>query len=104
MLADMYYKKSGEDLPVFPVYYGRKKKKIVVGKPLYVQDFVKQGLDREEIAEKLDLITAKKKDSTGICFIGERNFRSFLKNYLPNIPGDIVDIEEGQLPSKGNSF
>ena len=55
MLADMYYKKSGEDLPVFPVYYGRKKKKIVVGKPLYVQDLVKQGLSRDEIAEKFRL-------------------------------------------------
>ncbi|MBQ8427301.1 MAG: hypothetical protein IJX16_06050 [Clostridia bacterium] len=55
MLAQQYYKKTGEDLPVFPAYYGRKKKKIVVGKPLYVQDFVKQGLDREQIAEKFRL-------------------------------------------------
>ena len=46
-----------------------------------------------KIAEKYDLITARKKDSTGICFIGERNFRNFLSNYLPNIPGKIVDIE-----------
>ena len=45
------------------------------------------------IAEKYGLVTAKKKDSTGICFIGERNFRNFLKNYLPNQPGDIVDID-----------
>lgn len=45
-----------------------------------------------KIAEKYDLITANKKDSTGICFIGERNFKSFLQNYLPNIPGKIVDI------------
>ena len=46
-----------------------------------------------KIAEEHSLITAKKKDSTGICFIGERNFTNFLKNYLPNTPGDIVDIE-----------
>ena len=46
-----------------------------------------------KIAAKYNLITASKKDSTGICFIGERNFKEFLKNYLPNIPGDIVDIE-----------
>ena len=45
-----------------------------------------------EIALKYGLVTAKKKDSTGICFIGERNFKNFLKNYLPNIPGDIIDI------------
>ena len=55
MLAEQYYKKTGEDVPVFPMYYGRKKKKIVVGKPLYVQDFVKQGLKRDEIAEKFRL-------------------------------------------------
>ena len=55
MLAQQYYKKTGEDLPTFPAYYGRKKKKIVVGKPLYVQDFVKQGLNREEIAEQYRL-------------------------------------------------
>lgn len=51
MLAEMYYKKTGEDLPIFPAYYGRKKKKIVVGKPLFVQDLVKQGKSRDEIAE-----------------------------------------------------
>ena len=53
-----------------------------------------------KIAEELDLVTAKKKDSTGICFIGERNFRNFLKNYLPNIPGDIVDIETNEVLGK----
>ncbi len=42
------------------------------------------------IAEKNGLSTASKKDSTGICFIGERNFRNFLKNYLPAVPGKIV--------------
>ena len=46
-----------------------------------------------KIASDLDLITAKKKDSTGICFIGERNFKQFLKNYLPNQPGKIVNID-----------
>ena len=46
-----------------------------------------------KIAEEYDLITAKKKDSTGICFIGERNFKQFLTNYLPNQPGDIINID-----------
>ena len=53
-----------------------------------------------KIAEELDLITAKKKDSTGICFIGERNFSKFLKNYLPNMPGDIIDIETNEVLGK----
>ena len=49
-----------------------------------------------KIASEYGLITANKKDSTGICFIGERNFKEFLKNYLPNIPGDIINIENGE--------
>jgi len=43
-----------------------------------------------EYAEKAGLVTAKKKDSTGICFIGERKFRDFLQRFLPAQPGDIV--------------
>ena len=45
------------------------------------------------IAHQLDLPIADKKDSTGICFIGERNFREFLKNYIPMKSGDIIDID-----------
>lgn len=45
-----------------------------------------------KIADEWDLAVAKKKDSTGICFIGERNFKQFLQNYLPAKPGIIVDI------------
>ena len=43
-----------------------------------------------QIAEQHDLATAKKKDSTGICFIGERRFKDFLQQYLPAQKGDIV--------------
>ena len=53
-----------------------------------------------KIASKYGLVTADKKDSTGICFIGERNFTKFLENYLPNIPGDIVNIDTGEVLGK----
>lgn len=47
-----------------------------------------------KLAETLNLVSvAEKKDSTGICFIGERNFKNFLQNYLPSKSGEIVDIE-----------
>ena len=45
------------------------------------------------IAERHGLATARKKDSTGICFIGERNFRKFLREYLPAQPGKIVTLD-----------
>lgn len=45
------------------------------------------------LARRADLPTAKKKDSTGICFIGERRFRDFLARYLPPNPGPIETPE-----------
>lgn len=59
-----------------------------------------QKREVREIANNLKLIIADKKDSTGICFIGERNFRSFLSNYLPAQDGDIFDIETLQKVGK----
>jgi len=48
------------------------------------------------IAEEHDLITHNKKDSTGICFIGERRFKDFLQQYLPAQPGKI-ETESGDI-------
>ncbi|MBK8454489.1 MAG: tRNA 2-thiouridine(34) synthase MnmA [Thiofilum sp.] len=51
------------------------------------------------IAEEQGFVTARKKDSTGICFIGERKFRDFLQKYLPAQPGEIV-TPEGKVLGK----
>ncbi|MCR3755326.1 MAG: tRNA-specific 2-thiouridylase [Sodalis sp. Psp] len=45
------------------------------------------------IAAQLDLATAAKKDSTGICFIGKRKFHDFLGRYLPTQPGEIIAVD-----------
>lgn len=46
-----------------------------------------------EMAEEAGLATAGKKDSTGICFIGERNFKEFLSEYLPAQPGNMETLD-----------
>lgn len=50
-----------------------------------------------EIANKHNLVVSKKKDSTGICFIGERNYQRFVANYLKPNPGPIVDVKTNEV-------
>ena len=50
-----------------------------------------------KLAAKYDLATKNKKDSTGICFIGERDFRDFLSNYMPAKPGSFLTIDGKQV-------
>jgi len=50
-------------------------------------------LEVRTIAEQQGFITHNKKDSTGICFIGERRFKDFLESYLPAQPGNIRSID-----------
>ncbi len=54
------------------------------------------GYTKEEvrrIAREANLPVADKKDSTGICFIGERHYQQFVQNYLKGTKGPIVDID-----------
>lgn len=53
-----------------------------------------------KIAEEQHLIVADKKDSTGICFIGERNFQKFINNFLKKKPGNIIDIKTNEVIGK----
>lgn len=59
--------------------------------------------DVRRIAKEQGLATATKKDSTGICFIGERNFNEFLSKFLPAQPGEIVDTD-GRVLGKHNGL
>jgi len=49
-----------------------------------------------ELAHKYDLATKDKKDSTGICFIGERDFKEFLSGYLPANPGRMINLDTNE--------
>ena len=53
-----------------------------------------------KIANEIGLNVANKKDSTGICFIGERNYQKFISNYLKPNPGDIIDVETNEVIGK----
>lgn len=62
------------------------------------------GMQKSEvrrIAAEAGLATAEKKDSTGICFIGERNFRKFLSEFLPAQPGKMITLD-GEI--KGDHY
>ena len=61
------------------------------------------NLTKEEvrnIAKKANLPVAEKKDSTGICFIGERNYQKFIENYLKGKEGQIIDIDTNKIIGK----
>jgi len=57
-----------------------------------------------KIAEEQNLIVADKKDSTGICFIGERNYQKFIRNYLKENKGNIVDVKTKEVIGTHNGL
>ena len=65
---------------------------VQVGRTLFPVGNIEKPAVRA-IAEKANLVTHNKKDSTGICFIGERKFKDFLGQYLPAQPGKIESAE-----------
>ena len=56
------------------------------------------------IAEEQNLIVADKKDSTGICFIGERNYQKFIRNYLKENKGNIIDVKTKEVIGTHNGL
>ncbi len=91
--AGLYYLKKAKDLNKDQSYFLNQLSQQQLKYVLFpLEDITKPKV--REIAEKLELCNAKKKDSTGICFIGERNFKKFLKNYLPAKSGEIRTLDE----------
>ena len=52
LLAERYYKKNQVELPIYPMYFNEKKRLVVMGEPCYVQEYKKQGLDKDQISDE----------------------------------------------------
>ena len=88
--SDKHYLLRGKDSNKDQTYFLCQVNSYQLSKAIFpIGDMEKPDVRRK--AEAYGLEVATKKDSTGVCFIGERNFKEFLKNYLPAQPGDIVD-------------
>ena len=94
-----YYLKKAEDEGKDQTYFLNQLSQKQLSKVMFPIGTMKKSEVRK-IAEENGLVNAKKKDSTGICFIGERNFKNFLKGYLPAKPGNIVDNNSGEILGK----
>lgn len=90
--GDKYYLLRGVDTNKDQSYFLSRISQKALSKSLFpIGDIDKQKV--REIAKKYDLETATKKDSTGVCFIGERNFNRFLDQFLKANPGPMKDVE-----------
>jgi tRNA-specific 2-thiouridylase len=83
---------KGDDLGKDQSYFLHAIKSDVLQKVLFPIGNLPKSKVRE-LAEKYNLKTKNKKDSTGICFIGERNFKPFLQQYLKTKPGNFINLQ-----------
>lgn len=89
---DGYYLKRGVDNSKDQTYFLSRIGQRALSKTIFpIGDIEKKEV--REIAKKYNLSTALKKDSTGVCFIGERDFDKFLDKYLLSKKGDIIDVD-----------
>ncbi len=102
-IATGHYARRDDDLEQARLLRGRDPQKdqsyflhAVSGQALARTLFPVGDMQKSEVrrlAAQLGLATASKKDSTGICFIGERRFRDFLQRYLPAQPGPMLSVD-----------
>ncbi len=93
---------KGEDNNKDQTYFLYTIKSKVLDKVLFPVGAIEKPQVRE-IAKKYDLITHDKKDSTGICFIGERNFKNFLSNYIQIKSGDFELLDGTKVGTHSGS-
>lgn len=105
-LATGHYAQIGQESGMFTLYRGLDQSKdqsyflYTLGQKQLAKTLFPIGhMTKKEVRQKAvraDLATARKKDSTGICFIGEKDFKAFLSQYLPAQPGEMRTLE-GEL-------
>ncbi|MBQ8444229.1 MAG: tRNA 2-thiouridine(34) synthase MnmA [Clostridia bacterium] len=91
-----YYLAKADDLNKDQSYFLNQLNQKQLASVIFPLDSIDKPKVRE-IARELELSTAEKKDSTGICFIGERNFKKFLQTFLPAQKGKILDLEGNEV-------
>ena len=84
---------KGHDTNKDQTYFLSRLSQAQISKALFPVGHLDKSVVKEMAKEAGLPCVVGKKESTGICFIGERRFREFLKNYLPAHPGEIVDTE-----------
>ena len=90
--GDKHYLLRGKDSNKDQTYFLCQLSNEQISKSLFpIGEMVKSDVRKK--AEEYGLDVATKKDSTGVCFIGERNFKEFLKNYLPANPGNMETVD-----------
>jgi len=94
--CDGVYLKKGTDKSKDQSYFLCMLSQGQISKALFPVGDLKKSEVRK-IANELSLSVANKKDSTGICFIGERRFRDFLKTFIPAMPGDIKTLDNKKV-------
>ncbi len=87
--GDKHYLLRGVDANKDQTYFLSQLTSAQLAKALFPIGDIEKPVVRKIAAEK-ELAVATKKDSTGVCFIGERNFKEFLMNYIPANPGEII--------------
>lgn len=89
--GDYFYLKRGIDSNKDQTYFLSRIGQKALSKTIFPIGDIEKAKVRE-IAKEYELATALKKDSTGVCFIGERDFDKFLDKYLLSKKGDMIDI------------